>query len=501
MVGAVDHVGLQARLQPDRLAAADLATGRRWTYREIDRSIGQCAAVLSAQGIAVGDRVAVLARNRVGLVVLHLACARMGAIYVPLNWRLSPSELADLVADCEPALLLGDASLDAAALTGKSLDTFFEAVDVAEPVALVAIEPDRPSLILYTSGTSGRPKGALLSERNIGETAINISLLIDIDRASVVLCDAPMFHVIGLVTNVRAPLMRGGAILVSDGFIPARTLRRLGDPALSVSHYFCVPQMAAALRSEPDFDPNALRGLKGLFTGGALHPAALIRAWLADGISAVDGYGMTEAGTVFGMPLDKTLIDAHAGSAGFAAPGVQTKIVDANEDALPPGEAGELLIRGPNLTSGYWRREAETAAAFTADGWFRTGDIAVANADGYHWLVDRRKDMFISGGENVYPAEIEGVLAGHPQIAECAVVGVPDPTWGEVGHLVLVAAPGEVPEPVDILAALSDRLARFKTPKHVSIIDALPRNGAGKVLKAELKKILESGESAKSRRQ
>ncbi len=500
MVGAVDHVGLQARLQPDRLAAADLATGRRWTYREFDRSIGQCAAVLSAHGIAVGDRVAVLARNRVGLVILHLACARLGAIYTPLNWRLSPGELADLAADCEPAILLGDASLAAAGLDGQSLDAFFEAVDAAEPAAPEPIEPNRPSLILYTSGTSGRPKGALLSERNLAETAINLSLLIEIDRNSVVLCDAPMFHVIGLVTNVRAPLMRGGAILVSDGFVPARTLQRLGDPALGVTHYFCVPQMAAALRSQPDFDPKALHGLKAIFTGGALHPAALIRAWLADGIAAVDGYGMTEAGTVFGMPLDKALIDARAGSAGIAAPGVQTKIVDANGDELPPGEPGELLIRGANLTSGYWRREAESAAAFTADGWFRTGDIAVADAEGYHWLVDRRKDMFISGGENVYPAEIEGVLAGHPQIAECAVVGVPDRTWGEVGHLVLVAAPGQELEVVDILASLAERLARYKTPKHVSVLAALPRNGAGKVVKSELKKILESQENEKGRR-
>ncbi|MCC7060939.1 MAG: AMP-binding protein, partial [Burkholderiaceae bacterium] len=329
MAGAVDHVGLQARLQPDRLAAADLATGRRWTYRAFDRAIGQCATVLRARGIAVGDRVAVLARNRVGLVILHLACARLGAIYVPLNWRLSASELADLVADCEPALLMGDASLDAAGLAGESLDAFFEAVDAAQPAAPAPIDPDRPSLILYTSGTSGRPKGALLSERNLAETAINISLLIEIDRASVVLCDAPMFHVIGLVTNVRGPLMRGGTILVSDGFVPARTLQRLGDRVLGVTHYFCVPQMAAALRAQPDFDPAALRGLKGLFTGGALHPAALIRAWLADGIAAVDGYGMTEAGTVFGMPLDKALIDGHAGSAGVAAPGVQTRIVDA----------------------------------------------------------------------------------------------------------------------------------------------------------------------------
>lgn len=492
MAGAIDHVGLHARLQPGRLAASDLGVGRRWTYGALDRSIGQCVAALKARGIGLGDRVAALARNRVGLVVLHLACARLGAVYVPLNWRLSGRELAELVADAEPTLLLGDASLAAAALDGLSLDVFFGEVEIAETAACGPIPPDRPSLILYTSGTSGRAKGVVLSERNLTETAINFGLLGEVDRNSVVLCDAPMFHIIGLVTNIRPTLMRGGAILVSDGFIPSRTLERLAAPDLAVSHYFCVPQMAAALRAEPGFDPAALRGLTAVFTGGAPHPADSIRAWLADGVPIVDGYGMTEAGTVFGMPLDPALIAARAGSAGVAAPGVQTRVIDALGRDVPLGHAGELVIRGANVTCGYWRREAETATAFTPDGWFRTGDVVRADADGYHWLVDRVKDMFISGGENVYPAEIEQALAGHPQIAECAVVGVPDETWGEVGHLAIVAIAGQTPDPAAILDGLGQRLAHYKRPKHVSVIDILPRNGAGKVLKGELKAILEN---------
>ncbi|MGD2134287.1 MAG: AMP-binding protein, partial [Maricaulaceae bacterium] len=282
MTGAIDHLGLHARLTPDRLAARDLTQGRQWTYADLDRATARCAGALAARGVGVGDRVASLAKNRVGLAMLHLACARLGAIYVPLNWRLSPAEIAALVEDCDPRLICGDAALDAAGLNGIGLDALEDEVEHAAPHPLAPTEPDRPSLILYTSGTSGRPKGVLLSERNLTETAINFSMLGEVTHDSRFLCDAPMFHVIGLVANIRPALMRGAAFLVSDGFVPARTLERLGDPALGVTHYFCVPQMAAALRAEPAFDPARLEGLTAIFTGGAPHPAASIRAWLDD---------------------------------------------------------------------------------------------------------------------------------------------------------------------------------------------------------------------------
>jgi fatty-acyl-CoA synthase len=326
----------------------------------------------------------------------------------------------------------------------------------------------------------------LLSERNLEQTAINFSLLGRVTHESTFLVDAPMFHILGLITNVRPVLMRGGRFLVSDGFVAARTLARMSDPALGVTHYFCVPQMAAALRAEPGFDPAKLKSLTAIFTGGAPQPAAAIHTWLADGIAVVDGFGMSEAGTVFGMPLDAKLIHARAGSAGVAAPGVRTRIVDATGRDCTGGEAGELLLKGDNITSGYWRRPAETAEAFTADGWFRSGDIVRGDELGYHWIIDRRKDMFISGGENVYPAEIEAVLAGHADIKECAVVGVPDAQWGEVGHLFLVAS-GSALDPQAVLLFLQQNLARYKVPKHASVIAALPRNGAGKILKRDLK--------------
>jgi fatty-acyl-CoA synthase len=485
-----DHVALQARLQPDRPAAVDLASGRSWTYAELDDAVARAVAVLRRRGVGEGDRLATLARNRVLLAVLHLACARLGAMFVPLNWRLSPAEIAALVEDSAPTLIVGDAQLAAAGLEGLDLDALQAEVDAAEPDLTASADRERPSLILYTSGTSGRPKGAMLSERNLDQTAINFGRLGKVTHESIFLVDAPMFHIIGLITSIRPVLMHGGTILVSEGFEPARTLKRLGDPALGVTHYFCVPQMAAMLRAQPTFDASALRHLTAVFTGGAPHPAADIRAWLAQGIPVVDGYGMSEAGTVFGMPADAALIDARAGSAGLPMPAVFTRIVDDQDRDCPPGVPGELLLKGDNVFLGYWRRPEDTARAFTADGWFRTGDIALADAQGYHWLVDRKKDMFISGGENVYPAEIEAALADHPAIVECAVVGLPDPQWGEVGHLVATCREGTALELAGVLAHLESRLARYKLPKGLTLVAALPRTASGKIQKTVLREQL-----------
>ena len=489
-----DHVAIQARLQPDRLAAVDLATDRRWTYAQLDATVARAVGVLRRRGVVEGDRLATLARNRVLLVVLHLACARLGAMFVPLNWRLSAVEIAALVEDAAPALIVGDAQLAAFGLDGVDLDALQAEVDAAEPEIAGPADRERPSLILYTSGTSGRPKGALLSERNLDQTAINFGRLGRVTHLSAFLVDAPMFHIIGLITSVRPALMHGGTILVSDGFEPGRTLSRLGDPALGVTHYFCVPQMAAMLRRAPGFDASSLRRLTAVFTGGAPHPAADIRAWLADGLPIVDGYGMSEAGTVFGMPADLALIEARAGSAGLAMPAVATRIVDERDEDCPPGVAGELLLKGDNVFLGYWRRPDETARAFTADGWFRTGDIARADAEGYHWLVDRKKDMFISGGENVYPAEIEAALADHAAIAECAVVGMPDPHWGEIGHLVAACREGAMLDLSIILDHLENRLARYKLPKALTLVKALPRTASGKIQKTILREQLLAGD-------
>ena len=489
-MGAVNHCRLHARLTPGKLVARDLSLDLTYTYCAFARAVGQFAAALMKRNVGPGERVALLARNRVECIIVHLACAQIGAIYVPLNWRLSTTEIGALIADAEPLLVIGDASLAASGLAGIPIDVFAAEALALAPVSDTPPGEDCPSLILYTSGTSGKPKGSLLTERNLDQTAINFSLLGRVNSESIFLCDAPMFHVIGLVTNIRPALMQGGALAISDGFVPLRTLDRLADQDLGITHYFCVPQMAAALRAESAFEPDRLRRLTAIFTGGAPHPAADILAWLNDGIPVVDGYGMSEVGTVFGMPLDPDLIAARAGSAGIPGPGIRSKIVDSDGRTCQPGQAGELLLQGENLTKGYWRRPEETAAAFTEDGWFRTGDIVRVDEDGYHWIVDRRKDMFISGGENVYPAEIESALAQFPGLLECAVIGVPDDKWGEVGHLFLVFRTGMQANADAICNHLDRHIARYKIPKHISLLASLPRNGAGKVLKTVLRQKL-----------
>ena len=490
-----DNIAFQAKLQPNRLALHELASDRKWDYAALDHVVAQCASMLSKNsGMAPGARVAMLAHNCAEHIILHHACTRAGLIFVPLNWRLSATEIVALLENAEPALLVGDDALDAIEFAGACLSVteLIEQINVEKPLPHGPIDKDATNLILYTSGTSGKPKGVLISERNLDTTAFNSSVLCRVTHNSVFLCDSPMFHILGLGTNVRPTFLRGAAVLVSDGFDPKRTLQRLADPALAVTHYFGVPQMAASLRQEESYDPDKLRGMTAIFTGGAPHPAADIRAWLSDGISVVDGFGMSEAGTVFGMSIERDIIDQKAGAVGVGTPAIDARIVDDADNDCETGQAGELLLRGDNISCGYWRQPEATALAFTEDGWFRTGDIAVQDADGFYSLVDRKKDMYISGGENVYPAEVESALAGIPGLIEASIVGVSDERWGEVGYLALVSAEGVSISMDDALAWLGPKLARYKLPKHFSNLAALPRTGSGKVQKNVLREQFES---------
>ncbi|TRC83829.1 AMP-binding protein [Mesorhizobium sp. WSM4303] len=483
-----DPVALHAATQPERLACVDLASGRRWTYSRLDEAIQHAVAVLEGgYGIEPGQRIASVARNSADLLILQQAAMRLGAVFVPVNWRLAAPEQQAILADCDPALLLHDAAFDRAppknCMTVEVAD-FAAAMEAQAPAPRRPLPPaDQPSIILYTSGTSGRPKGVVITEANAFATAVNFGVLGQVGNASVFLCDAPMFHVIGLITSLRPPLLQGGTVLISPGFEAGLTNRRLADPELGVTHYFCVPQMAKMLRDGVGFDPANWTTLTAIFTGGAPNPAADIRWWLEQGVRMVDGFGMTEAGTVLGMPLEAGQIARKAGSAGLPGPSVCLRIVDDDGNDVAPGEAGEIWLSGPNITPGYWNRPDETAQAFTPDGWFRTGDIARRDAEGFVTLVDRRKDMFISGGENVYPAEVELVLLDHPDIAEAAVIGIADERWGEVGRAFVVLKAGRALDPAALAAHCADRIARYKVPKEFLLADALPRTASGKIQK------------------
>ena len=488
-----DFVSLHARGRADHPALVDAERGRAIGYAELDELVGRFAGWLeSVHGIGVSDRVAVCGRNSLEQVMLQLACARIGAILVPLNWRLSPAERDAILADCAPRLVVmpdGEgAGIGACVAAGTVERESSRHAPVRRPAAAA-----RPSLMLYTSGTSGRPKGVPLSEANLHATAVNFTILGHVTPESVFLVDTPLFHVIGMVTSIRPALLCGGTAIISSGFDPARTFARLADPRLRVSHYFCVPQMAELLRTAPDFDPARLGGLTAIFTGGAPNPASNIRAWLADGVVMADGYGMTEAGTVLGMPPSSDVIAAHAGAAGLMPPTIEHRVMRDDGSECEAGEVGELLLRGPNLFAGYWERADETACAFTRDGFFRTGDLVRRDRDGFFFIVGRKKEMFISGGENVYPGEVEAVLAAHADVTEAAVFGVPDPQWGEVGHAAVVLRAGATADAAAIQAHCEQGLARYKLPRSIHIITALPRTGSGKVVKTALRELIAGG--------
>lgn len=485
-----DFVRLHASGRPDKIAVQDAASKKGLTYRELDSAIDDAVVTLQSCGVREGDRVAALGKNSVEFVVLQLACARAGAMLVPLNWRLNPAELRLLLEDCEPSLLYGDDTLD---LLGPIATPLLRAgallgSGAGERPPPGSADASSASLMLYTSGSTGRPKGVVLSELNLFATAVNFTVIGEVTPESAFLIDVPMFHVIGMVTNIRPALMAGGKVVVSRGFDAATTLRRLADRELGITHYFCVPQIAAMLRNDPSYEPAALRHLRAIFTGGAPHPAENIREWLEDGILAVDGYGMTEAGTLLGMPLNRELIASKAGSAGLLPPTIDYLIVGADGQPVGPGEIGELVVRGPNVFAGYWRNPDASAEAFMEHGFFRTGDLVRRDEDGFFFIVDRRKDMFISGGENVYPAEIEAVLRAHPEVEEAAVVGVPDSRWGEVGHAFVVLQRGSEADEGVLQRACEMVLARYKLPRRIHIVAEMPRTGSGKIAKTDLRK-------------
>lgn len=483
----IDPVSSHAMEMPHRLAVGDIETGHRWTWADLDRAADRAASWLAERlGPASGARVAVLARNHPLQVVLQFACARAGAIFVPLNWRLTSAELGDILDDADPALLFHDLEFvvpphAAARFALSDLETLGQSGDRA--AATARRDWDAPMTLLYTSGTSGKPKGVIVTEANAFWGNINFTLGSQVDRDSIFLCDLPMFHTAGLFAAIRAPILVGGKVWISAGFDVAETIARLADPDLGITHYFAVPQMAAAMWQHPDFAPAKLARLRTLISGGAPNPRAQAERFIRAGIPMSDGFGMSETGSNFGMPVgDSNRMLAKAGSCGLPFLTVQTRIVDQHGRDVAPGEAGELWIRGPSVTPGYWNRPDLSATAFQ-DGWFKSGDIGRRDADGFLYLMDRRKDMFISGGENVYPAEVEATLSELEDIAAVAVIGVPDERWGEVGRAFVILKPGCTLDGETILTHCRARLARYKVPATLILTDSLPCTASGKVKK------------------
>ncbi|MEU7561847.1 acyl-CoA synthetase [Streptomyces eurythermus] len=485
----------RARKTPDRIAVVH--EDREVTYRHLHERVLRLAHALRALGVGRGDRVAYLGPNHPAFLETLFAAGALGAVFVPLNTRLTAPELAYHLTDSGAAVLVNapeqaEAAAQAAADAGVShrialagpgpgalgyddLLALGGTAPLDEPVA-----PDDPCMIMYTSGTTGHPKGAVLSHANIIWNSVNVLVDLDLAADEVTLVTAPLFHTAALNMTCLPTLLKGGRVVLLGAFDPDRVLHLIESHR--VTCMFGVPTMYDALAARPRWPEADLTSLRSLNCGGAPVPERTIATYLARGLAFAQGYGMTEAspGVLF---LDREQTSAKAGSAGVPHFFTDTRVVLPDGRDAAPGERGEILVSGPNVMAGYWNRPAETAAAVTDDGWLRTGDVARTDEDGYAYIVDRVKDMFISGGENVYPAEVENAVLGHPAVAECAVIGVPDARWGEVGRAVVVLRPGARADEADILAHLRGRLAKYKIPKSVVFTEALPRTASGKLVK------------------
>ena len=491
-----DWIAHHAEVRGGRIAQIDLATQRRFTYAQMDERVARLAQHLSGLGVGRGERVAVLAANSTDTLETQFACFRLGAIFTPLNIRLTVHELAFIVSDAAPAVLVHDDDFaDMAADLGRRCgvahrlgygaayeQAIAEAARLAQP-ARCAI--DEVCTIMYTSGTTGKPKGSQTTHLMNLINAVNLGTGVFISQRSAHLCVLPLFHTGGLNCYVNPVFHAGGCNLVMRAFDPGEALRLIGDASVGLTHFFGVPSIYQFMAAHAAFAHTDFSRLLIAGVGGAPMPVPLLQAWSARGCTLVQGYGMTETSPAV-LVLDAEDAARKAGSAGRPVLHGELRIVDAVGRDVARGDTGELWVRGPNITPGYWKRPEANKSSFT-DGWLHTGDAARQDDEGFYYIVDRTRDMYISGGENVYPAEVEDVLYGLAAIAEAAVIAEPDATWGETGLAVVVTRSGHALTEAQVIAHCRERLARFKCPARVVFIDALPRNATGKVHKPTLR--------------
>ncbi len=465
------------------------------SYRELHTRILQLASLLTNTcALAHGQRVAWLGLNTPDLIALLFACARQGLILIPLNWRLSTRELDAVLDDAGPSLVVIDASC------ADSADAFrhrpclrlgFEHIELPTAtlgdhaaVPAASGEPHSPVLLVYTSGTTGTPRGVVLTQSALLFNALNSIHMHDLCADDIVLTVLPLFHVGGLNIQTLPALYRGASVILETRFDAARTLDLIdsGLPTLTVQ----VPATMTALLQHPSWPACRLNRLRAVTTGSTDVPLALIEAWHARSVPVIQVYGATETGP---LAIYQRTDDAYTtvGSIGRAGLHSEIRLVDGQGQNVVAGQAGEIQVRGPHVASGYWSSALGAAEAFT-DGWFASGDVASEDERGLYWFKDRIKHVIISGGENIYPAELERVLHGHPLLVEAAVAGRADARWGEVPVVVAVAR-ASVP-PATILALFDARLARYKHPQDVVFVDALPRTALGKVEVQKLRELV-----------
>lgn len=516
--GFGDWVTRHALRNPQRPAFVSGESGQVTTFAELDERTNRLADALRRNGVTRGDRVAMLTLNSVAMMEIYIAVAKLGAVGVPVNFRLSPPEVRYVLADSGAEFLLESSALSPLAQAACAEGTQVRqrvrvptsaqraAGDTADYEDFLAggraarvtesIAAEDVAVLMYTSGTTGAPKGAMLTHGNFQWNVFNgLGVGAGSSREDVTLSGAPLFHIGALGVHTMPYLYLGACSVIQEAFTPDGWLELAQRH--QVTNAFLVPAMWAAILNSPTFGDYDLSSLRAAVSGGAPCPIVVIEGMRANGVEFTEGFGMTET-----APSCSTLqpdeVVAHAGSIGKPLMHVDFRLVDAGDQDVAAGEVGELVVRGPNILAGYWNKPEATAEALRG-GWFHTGDLGRVDEDGYYTLVDRKKDMIITGGENVYPIEVEQVMYRHPAINEVAVVGVPDTDWGETIVAVVALVPGGAVGGDELIGWTRERVAHFKAPTRVEFVEALPRNATGKVLKRELRTTYSGAASAVTR--
>lgn len=498
-----DYLARRELYSPDKLAFIDAGKSPEWrlNFRDVNRRANKLANWLKSQGIGKGDRVAILAKDGYEHLDLFFACSKLGAVHTALNWRSHWRELLEIFNYTNPKILvfsddfkegvsqltdhysLITVHLDGNGVKGSLL--FESTLQAASDSAVTCeVEAEDTAALIFTGGTTGQPKAAQVSHRMIAWNTLN-TVIHDVTHNDVYLNVFPMFHTGGLFVYTLPQVIFGGTTILIRAFDPAQVLNLLEREKVTI--FAAVPTMYQMLTTAPNWDSVDLSALRFCTSGGAPLPVPLVEKYTKEkNIRFKQGFGMTEFGPgIFALAPEDAI--RKAGSIGRPNFFVDAKIVDEQNRFLGPNEAGELILKGPSYSSGYFNNPEASQAAVDERGYFHTGDVAQYDEEGYFYIVDRKKDMFISGGENVYPAEIEKVLYQHPAIHMCAVIGLPDPKWGEIGKACVVLKPNQSATEDELLKFMTERLAKYKVPKSVSFMAALPISAAGKILKRELR--------------
>jgi fatty-acyl-CoA synthase len=506
-----DYLGRREIYSPDTLAIIDAGKSPelRLTYKEWNRRVNRLANWLKdTVGVGYRDRVAILAQDGIEHLDLFHACSKLGAIHTALNWRLHWRELAAIIEDTQPkALIYSDKFKDSVeevqkAISGRAHEIKFhlhvdgdglegslpyEAVfqsALDSPVTYEKLEAEDIACLLFTGGTTGLPKGAQISHRQVCWNVLN-TVIHDLDHDDIYLCVFPLFHAGGLFAYVSSQVVFGNTTILTKQFDPQQVLELIEREKVTV--FAAVPTMYQMLTQAPNFKNADMSSLRFCTSGGAPLPVPLVEHYTKEkGIRFKQGFGMTEYGPgLFALPPEDAI--RKAGSIGRPNFFIDVRVVDENNQPLGPNQPGELVLKGPSGCSGYWKDPEASAAVLDEDGWFHTGDIVEYDDEWYFYVRDRKKDMFISGGENVYPVEIENVLYMHPAVHMCAVIGLPDEKWGEVGKACVVLKPGQSATEEELMKLMQENLARYKIPESIAFMDALPLSSMGKILKRDLR--------------